>query len=480
MSISGALSNALTGMSAASRRAELTSNNIANASTEGYASQSIGSSSVVVGGRGAGVQLGAVERAGDPRLTASRREADAQAGASAAQASGSRDLADALGGPPSLFDRLSAFENTLRGISENPESTALQERAVTAAGSVVSGFGDVSDGIAAVRTQADTDIGRAVDTVNSALAQIKELNVEIQNARATDRNVASFEQARDDQLDIVSEYLPIRLMPRDNGAVAVLTDTGVTLLDGNVREISFTPTAIVTAGMDRRAGVGPLSGLSVDGIELAPREGIQALSSGSIAGLFETRDGYTVDALGEVDALAADVVRRFESAGVSAADGRGLFTDNGGALAAAPAAGLAGRLSVNEQIDPAQGGEVWRLRDGLDAAAPGAAANSTYATALLDAMTAERSAGVALPVPGSAASLAASLGSLFETRAIGFEDRAATANGRQASLLSSETAISGVDIDRELQNLLLIEQAYAANARVIEVSDRLIQRLLEI
>jgi len=221
MSISGALSNALTGMSAASRRAELTSNNIANASTEGYASQSIGSSSVVVAGRGAGVQLGAVERAGDPRLTASRRDADAQAGASAAQAGGSRDLADALGGPPSLFDRLSAFENTLRGISENPESTALQERAVTAAGSVVSGFGDVSDSIAAVRTQADTDIGRAVDTVNAALAQVKELNIEIQNARATDRNVASFEQARDDQLDIVAEYLPIRLMPRDGGAVAV-------------------------------------------------------------------------------------------------------------------------------------------------------------------------------------------------------------------------------------------------------------------
>lgn len=480
MSISGALSNALTGMSAASRRAELTSNNIANASTEGYASQSIGSSSVVVAGRGAGVQLGAVERAGDPRLTASRRDADAQAGASAAQAGGSRDLADALGGPPSLFDRLSAFENTLRGISENPESTALQERAVTAAGSVVSGFGDVSDSIAAVRTQADTDIGRAVDTVNAALAQVKELNIEIQNARATDRNVASFEQARDDQLDIVAEYLPIRLMPRDGGAVAVLTDTGVTLLDANVREISFTPTAIVTAGMDRRAGAGPLSGLSVDGIELAPGEGIQALSSGSIAGLFETRDGYTVNALGEVDALAADVVRRFEAAGISAADGRGLFTDNGSALAAAPTAGLSGRLAVNEQIDPAQGGEVWRLRDGLDAAAPGAAANSTFATALLDAMTAERSAGAALPVPGSAASLAASLGSLFETRAIGFEDRAATANGRQASLLSSETAISGVDIDRELQNLLLIEQAYAANARVIEVSDRLIQRLLEI
>ena len=36
----------------------------------------------------------------------------------------------------------------------------------------------------------------------------------------------------------------------------------------------------------------------------------------------------------------------------------------------------------------------------------------------------------------------------------------------------------GVDTDHEMQQLLLIEQAYAANARVISTADDMIQTLL--
>ena len=38
----------------------------------------------------------------------------------------------------------------------------------------------------------------------------------------------------------------------------------------------------------------------------------------------------------------------------------------------------------------------------------------------------------------------------------------------------------GVDTDAELQDLMLIEQHYAANARVMTVVDELMQRLLNI
>ncbi|MEZ5917889.1 MAG: flagellar basal body rod C-terminal domain-containing protein [Parvularculaceae bacterium] len=48
------------------------------------------------------------------------------------------------------------------------------------------------------------------------------------------------------------------------------------------------------------------------------------------------------------------------------------------------------------------------------------------------------------------------------------------------TLQEAELSRTGVDTDRELQNLLLIEQAYAANARVIEVASQMIQRLLEL
>ena len=42
---------------------------------------------------------------------------------------------------------------------------------------------------------------------------------------------------------------------------------------------------------------------------------------------------------------------------------------------------------------------------------------------------------------------------------------------------SNETA---VDIEREMQDLLIIEQAYAANARVIEAATQMLNQLMEL
>lgn len=480
MSINGALSNAVSGMSAASRRAEVTAHNIANASTEGYARQRVSSSHHVVHGRGAGVLIGPAERITTPRLTADRRDAGAQSSGDAAQAAAARALADTFEGSSALFSQITALENNLRSVAETPESPALQERAVTTAAGVVSSFAEVSTAIEKQRTQADNDIASAVAEVNAALEEIETLNSEIGAARVGGRSSASFEQERDNQLDIIAKHMPIRLMQRDNGQVAVLTDTGVTLLDAEAQRVEFTPTSVVTADMDFRAGSGSLSGISVNGIDITPGAGTQSVKTGSIAGLFEARDGFLLDAVADIDALATDVVSRFESAGIAGADGRGLFTDYGAALSASPAPGLAGRLRLNERVDPSQGGEAWRIRDGLDAAAPGPAAASDHVRSMLDAMTEVRSAGGSLATPSSAAGLAAALGSVFERRGQSLEDTAAGSQARLETFESAETAVVGVDIDQELQHLILIEQAYAANARVIEVADRLVQRLLEI
>ena len=47
-------------------------------------------------------------------------------------------------------------------------------------------------------------------------------------------------------------------------------------------------------------------------------------------------------------------------------------------------------------------------------------------------------------------------------------------------LRDAEQAENGVDIDVQMQELILIEQAYAANARVIEIAGQMINRLMEI
>ena len=50
----------------------------------------------------------------------------------------------------------------------------------------------------------------------------------------------------------------------------------------------------------------------------------------------------------------------------------------------------------------------------------------------------------------------------------------------QQGTLKTLEAAGGVDTDQEMQKLLLIEQSYAANARVIQTIDELMQMLLRI
>jgi flagellar hook-associated protein 1 len=80
MSISTSLSNALTGLTAASRAAELVSNNVSNAMTEGYGRREIVLGARDVGGSGAGVRVVGVNRDVDAAVIRDRRLADAALG----------------------------------------------------------------------------------------------------------------------------------------------------------------------------------------------------------------------------------------------------------------------------------------------------------------------------------------------------------------------------------------------------------------
>jgi flagellar hook-associated protein 1 FlgK len=59
-------------------------------------------------------------------------------------------------------------------------------------------------------------------------------------------------------------------------------------------------------------------------------------------------------------------------------------------------------------------------------------------------------------------------------------DQQVTFANTQASELRSLQLENGVDTDAELQRLLLVEQAFAANARMVRTVDELIQTLLRI
>ena len=134
MSISGSLSNALSGLGVTGRLSEVASNNLANALTKGYSRQTVQVSSRELNGRGVGATVVQVSRASSPDLTASRRIADGDAASADNQAEALGKLGTLLGeatGDDGLFRRIETFENSLRTLAETPESEPRQLAAVS-------------------------------------------------------------------------------------------------------------------------------------------------------------------------------------------------------------------------------------------------------------------------------------------------------------------------------------------------------------
>lgn len=484
MSISQALSNATSGLGAASRQAGVASQNIANALTPGYSRRDVALAERTLAGEGAGVRVAGVVRATAPGVALESLRAQADAARDGAQAAAAAKLSSLIGGPEdahALFAKYSAFDNALGALANAPDSSAAQSAVVASANSLVSGMNRLAQEYQIMRASADAEIAARVDDVNAALQQVKTLNNDISKAVVSGRDASALLDERDRLIAQINDSIPIRQLTRENGKIDLMTTEGVMLLAGEPATIVFTAASAVTPGMSYPGG--GLSGLTVDGVDIAPGSSNRALQSGALAGLFAVRDEIVPAAAQDLDALAQDLIERFQAAGLDptlAPGAPGLFTDAGAALAPPPATGLAGRIALNDAVDPADGGAAWRLRDGLGAAAPGAPGNNLLLRDLSAALDAPRVSSLGGGRALSAAEAAAELGSIAAAVRAGFEASHRTSSTYAAAMNEAVLAETAVDTDAELQSLLVIEQAYAANARVIEAVGQMIDRLMEL
>lgn len=335
--------------------------------------------------------------------------------------------------------------------------------------------------IQTARTEADSAIAAEVDLLNSTLAQVEDLNGRIMAANIAGRDSTSLQDLRQRQIDQISGIIPLRQIPRENGVIALYSTSGAPLVDGKASEFGFTPTRAITAEMNLADG--PLSGLTMNGRAMSTTEN-GLLAGGSLSAHFAVRDDLAPAAQAKLDGLSRDLVERFQASGVDttvAPGSAGLFTDRGAAFDTINEVGLSSRLQVNTAVDPAEGGALWRLRDGMGATTIGSAGDATLLNRLRGALTAETTpASASLESgPRSLAALASDITSRAAQDRVTVEDQLIFAQSRATTLLEQEQ-VHGVDTDQELQNLLLIEQSYAANARVIQTIDDMLATLMEL
>lgn len=478
MSFSGSISNALSGMRMSTLAAELVSSNLANATNEDYAARSLMTSSRTFGNRG-GVKIDGIARSENKILLNDWREANSGHANSTTKTnylSRVEELASTPDDPASLSARLAKFETALVSASSRPDQSARLDMVARKASDVSNTINRIADRLQETRTLVENDIEKTVKELNHKLNQVADLNVQIGKSNHTGSDASALMDLRKAALDDISSIVPVRVLERAHDAVALVSKSGAILLEGTATEIDFESVAQVTEHMSLADG--QLNGLQIADKPLAAAR----ISGGRLEALFAMRDEVLPEYQAQLDHLAGNLIERLQSSSVDptlSAGDAGLFTDSGGAYQSANLIGISHRIAVTDRVDPAQGGNSRMLRDGLLSTVPGPVGDNTILSNMVEAL-ARNTTFASGPMQDQNASVfghAANFMSRVGSELVQYEANDSFANARLAAVTEA-TLREGVDTDQELQTLMSIEKAYAANAQVLRTVDEMLDVLM--
>lgn len=439
------LSIARSGARVARSALDVTANNIANASSEGYVRRSIAVSEVS-GGTSLGTPA-AINLAG-ARITGIVRNADAfrqsevrRTGSDAARASaevqGLENIESALE-QTGVYGSVVAFEGSLKQLLSDPTDGSLRAQVVEDGRTLAQTFNTASQSLDAAAKGLQFEAQDGVTQVNRIAGELGRVNLRLMRAADSSSDQSALLDQRDNLLQQLSDHADITTTINPDKSVSVMLGgpTGASLVSG----------AIVNNLAMTTAANGTLS--------FTVNSQATTLSSGAIAGkaqaLVELGSART-----QLDAVAASIVTALNTAQASGVDlagnaGQPLFSGTGAAnIAMVASSGSA-----------------------LATAPAGAAAGSRDVTNLNTLRTALASADPA----GALDTLLFGVSSAVAGRTVTRDALDSIAGSARVSL----QAQAGVNLDDEAVNLVRFQQAYQASARVMQVASDIFDSILAI
>ncbi len=314
MSLSQALSIAMSGLRANQLGLSLTSSNVANSDTPGYIRKTVNQVQTSSGSIGAGVSITGVNRELDLYLQQQIRTE--QSGASYADLRSSilSSLQSIYGTPGGTGTLETAFNNlvtAVQGLSTSSDSQSARIGVLNAAQSLTQQLNSMSAGIQSLRSQAESGLNSAVNTANTAMQQIVNLNTQLQSGNTTDAAAAALKDQRDQYVDQLSQLMDIRVIDNGNNQIQVFTNSGVQLVGAEASTLSFNPQGTVTPNTQwdadpTKSTLGTLTLNFPNGGSLNLIQ-TNSIRSGTIAGYLELRDKTLVQAQTQLDQFAANM-----------------------------------------------------------------------------------------------------------------------------------------------------------------------------
>ena len=439
------LSIGRSGATAARIALDLTAQNIANATTEGYVRRSARLEELApASGPGqideislSGVRIAGIVRNADVFRQAEVRRTGSDAARADAEVAGLTDIEAAVE-QSQLYPALVAFEASLGQLAADPVNPSLRAAVVEDARTAARSFGIASTALDAVGDGLRFEAADGVSQVNLIAGELAKVNLRL--ARASD--ASSDQTALLDQRDVLLE----RLSGFANIATVIAPDQTVQVSLGGSGGVQLVGGGTVSAFASTTAADGTIA-FTLGGSPVAVAGGALAGKAQALTTLADMR--------GRLNTLAGTLIATANTAqangvALDGSPGQPLFSGTG-------AADIAVALSSGAQL----------------ATAPAGASAGSRDPANLNALrTALASAGV---VDQADAALFA-ISSAVAGRTVTRDALDTIANSARATL----QAQSGVDLDAEAVNLVRFQQAFQASGRAMQVAGTLFDTILAI
>ncbi len=436
------LSIATSGARAARAALDVTAQNIANASSEGYVRRSVEMAEVsAAGGQNrvgdislSGARIAGINRNADMFRQAEVRRTGSDLARADTELRGLENI-EASVEQSGIFRAIVELEGGLQQLSADPTDPSLRAAVLAGADTLARKFNIAVETLGAAGDGLRFDAAAKVDDANVIGGELARVNIRLARAGVGSSDRASLLDQRDALLERLSGTVNISTSFAADGGVTVSTGGATMVTGGNFSALAMNTAADGTIGFDVAGTPVALSGGALAGAQLALQAGVAVRSR--------------LDAM--ADAIAG-AVNGAQAAGVAldGTPGQPIFSGSGAAgiavtvtdsaaLATAPAGAPAGSLD---------GSNLAALRQALDASGAAKSMNGL----LFDVSSAVSGRNVTREALDSIA----------------------------ASARIALEAQAGVDLDTEAANLMRFQQAFQASGRAMQVASRIFDTLLEL
>ncbi|SOC29121.1 flagellar hook-associated protein FlgK [Thalassospira xiamenensis] len=298
MSIRAAQSAAFSALQSSQTGIAVSSNNIANASVEGYTTKSTSLASNVSGGSAVGVSVTSVGSSVDSYLIKAINEAASESGYASVFADPLEIVSSnfgSVGDDDAISTLITDLETSIASLAASADSQSAKSLVLTDAEQIGSELNSLSASVQDQRAAADQSIEDTIDQINSLLNEIQSYNEQLTGTDGTTLASSELEDARAVAIQELSELADVTYYTSSSNQTQVYIG-GTLVVGSQVQELEYNAVGMVNA--DTVFGDITVNGKSIS----------DDISGGELGGLIDLRDETLPGIQDELDALAVTLM----------------------------------------------------------------------------------------------------------------------------------------------------------------------------